>query len=127
MADLKAPVLVVDDHEGTVGILKGLLTRLGFETVEGCTSASSAWDRLEGTEYGLVISDWHMTPMSGHDLLVRLRAKESKRRTPFVVVTADASTDSVVTARRAGADNYMVKPFSAETLKAQLVTVIGDF
>ncbi len=127
MADLKAPVLLVDDHEGTVSILKVLLGRLGFESVEGCADGASAWSRLEDSEYSLVISDWHMAPMSGHDLLVKLRTKETKRRTPFVVITADSSTDSVVAAKRAGADNYMVKPFDAETLKAQLVAVIGDF
>ena len=127
MADLKAPVLVVDDHEGVVGILKALLTRLGFESVDGCTDGVSALAKLEEAEYGLVISDWHMAPTSGYDLLVRLRAKENRKRTPFVVVTADASTESVVAARRAGADNYLVKPFDAETLKTQLAAVLGEF
>ena len=127
MADLKAPVLVVDDHEPVVGILTALLTRLGFTSVEGCTDAGAACARLEDTDFGLIISDWNMAPTSGYDLLVRLRARENKRRTPFVVVTADASTETVVAAKRAGADNFIVKPFNAETLKAQLVSVIGEF
>ena len=124
--NLSAPVLVVDDHPGTVGILKALMARLGFTAVEGFGDALSAWKRLQDGPCALIVCDWNMSPTSGHDFLLKVRARPGER-TPFVLISAENSAARVIEARRAGADNFLVKPFDAATLKQRLSEVLGEF
>lgn len=124
--DLAAPVVVVDDHPGTVGILKALLARLGFTAVEGFGEGAAAWQRLQEGSCALVISDWNMSPMSGHELLLKVRGKDGGR-VPFVLISGENSAERAVKARLGGADNFLVKPFDARTFKACLVEVLGAF
>lgn len=124
--DLATPILVVDDHAATVGVVKLLLRKLGFTAVEGVADGATAWTRLQEKPCGLVISDWNMPSGSGHELLVRVRGKEGDR-IPFVMMTGDNSAERVIQARRAGADNFLVKPFDARNFKACLVEVLGAF
>ncbi|MBI3451779.1 MAG: response regulator [Rhodospirillales bacterium] len=77
--------------------------------------------------FGLVISDWNMEPMTGLQLLREVRADMKLKGTPFIMVTAESKTENVVAAKEAGVNNYIVKPFNAATLKTKLVTVLGDF
>lgn len=123
--NLAAPVLVIDDHPGTVGILKALLTRLGFTAVEGFGDAFSAWKRLQAGPCALVVCDWNMAPTSGCDLLQKVRARAGDR-TPFILISGESSAERVIEARRSGADNFLVKPFNAATLKARLTEVLGE-
>ena len=123
--NLAAPVLVVDDHPAMVGILTALLTRLGFTAVEGFGDALSAWKRLQNGPCALVVCDWNMAPTSGHDLLKQVRGRDGAR-TPFILVSGESSADRVIEARRAGADNFLVKPFDAATLKIRLTEVLGE-
>ena len=82
---------------------------------------------VKETPFGLVISDWYMEPMSGIELLGAIRADEGLKSTPFIMVTAETKTENVSSAKRAGVDNYIVKPFNAQTLKHKIATVLGEF
>jgi two-component system chemotaxis response regulator CheY len=77
-------------------------------------------------QYGLVISDWNMEPMTGFDLLKAVRADPALALTPFIMVTAESKTDNVIAAKKAGVSNYIVKPFNAQTLKTKIEAVFPD-
>jgi len=125
--DLDMPVLIVDDYKTMLRIIRNLLKQIGFQNVDEATDGQAALERLRQRQYGLVISDWNMEPMTGLDLLKEVRADESLRPVPFIMVTAESKTENVVAAKEAGVNNYIVKPFNAATLKNKLVAVLGDF
>ena len=77
-------------------------------------------------EYGLVISDWTMEPMTGFALLQEMRTDPSRSEIPFILVTAESKTDTVIAAKKAGVSNYIVKPFNAQTLKNKIDAVFGE-
>jgi two-component system, chemotaxis family, chemotaxis protein CheY len=124
--DLSMPILVVDDHTTMTRILRNLLRQLGFEDVDDAADGSAALSRMKDKKYGLVISDWNMTPMNGYDLLKELRAQPASAKTPFIMVTAESNTGRVIAAKKAGVSNYIVKPFSAQTLRAKIETVFAE-
>ena len=125
--DLQMPLLIVDDYKTMLRIIRNLLKQLGFNNVDEAIDGSSALTKMREKGYGLVISDWNMEPMTGLQLLREVRADAALKETPFVMITAESKTENVVAAKQAGVDNYIVKPFNAETLKKKLVSVIGDF
>ena len=120
-------VLIVDDYKTMLRIISNLLKQLGFSNVEEATDGAMALGKLRERNYGLVISDWNMEPMTGLQLLKEVRADERLKGVPFIMVTAESKTENVVAAKAAGVNNYIVKPFNAETLKKKLETVIGEF
>jgi two-component system chemotaxis response regulator CheY len=120
-------ILIVDDYKTMLRIVRNLLKQLGFDNVDEATDGAAALTKLRGRKYGLVISDWNMEPMTGYELLKEIRADEQLRPTPFIMVTAESKTDNVIAAKKAGVNNYLVKPFNAETLKSKISAVIGDF
>lgn len=124
--DLAMPILVVDDYQTMVRIIRNLLKQLGFEDVDEANDGSAALEKLKNRKYGLVISDWNMEPMTGYDLLKQVRSDESLRSTPFIMVTAESKTENVIAAKKAGVSNYIVKPFNAQTLKTKIEAVFGD-
>ena len=87
--DLGMPILVVDDYQTMVRIIRNLLKQLGFEDVDDASDGTSALAKLKQKRYGLVISDWNMEPMTGYELLRHVRADDHLRTTPFIMVTAD--------------------------------------
>ncbi|MFN8831913.1 MAG: response regulator [Labrys sp. (in: a-proteobacteria)] len=123
--DLSMPVLVVDDYQTMIRIIRNLLKQLGFEDIDDAADGSAALQKLKEKKYGLVISDWNMEPMTGYELLKEVRADEQLRATPFIMVTAESKTENVIAAKKAGVNNYIVKPFNAQTLKAKIDTVFG--
>lgn len=125
--DKNMNVLIVDDYKTMLRIIGNLLKQLGFNNVDEATDGSMALTMFKGKNYGLVISDWNMEPMSGLDLLKQVRALPSNNNVPFVMVTAESKTENVIAAKQAGVSNYIVKPFNAETLKTKLVSVLGEF
>lgn len=125
--DLTQPVLVVDDYKTMVRIIQNLLKSLGFQEVHGAVTGQEALGKMAEHKYSMIISDWNMEPMSGLDLLNTLRADQANKTTPFIMVTAESKTENVVAAKRAGVNNYIVKPFNAQTLKQKMVAVLGDF
>jgi two-component system chemotaxis response regulator CheY len=125
--DMGLPILIVDDYKTMLRIVLNLLKQLGFHNVDEASDGSEALTKMRGKEYGLVISDWNMEPMTGYQLLKEVRADDSLQKTPFIMVTAESKTDNVVAAKQAGVNNYIVKPFNAATLKGKIAAVIGDF
>ena len=79
---------------------------------------------LRAGRFGLVISDWNMEPMTGLQLLQEVRADAKLKSTPFIMVTAESKAENIVAAKQAGVSNYIVKPFSAETLKSKIEKVL---
>jgi len=125
--DLSMPVLVVDDYKTMVRIIQNLLKSLGFTNVHGALSGDEALAKIEESRYGLIISDWNMDPVSGYDLLLKVREAEATQSIPFIMVTAESKSERVIAAKQAGVNNYIVKPFNAQTLKQKIVAVMGDF
>jgi two-component system, chemotaxis family, chemotaxis protein CheY len=118
-------VLLVDDSKPMIGIIRNLLQHLGINDVDDANDGASALAKMRSKRYGLVISDWNMTPMSGYELLRELRNDPALKRTPFIMVTSESKTENVIAAKKAGVDNYIVKPFNAHTLKAKIETVFA--
>jgi two-component system chemotaxis response regulator CheY len=123
--DLSMPILVVDDYNTMIRIIRNLLKQLGFENIDDASDGASALSKMRGRRYGLVISDWNMEPMTGYDLLKEIRGDPNLARTPFIMVTAESKTDNVIAAKKAGVNNYIVKPFNAQTLKTKIETVFA--
>ncbi len=119
------PILIVDDYKTMLRIVRNLLKQVGFENVDEATDGSSALQKLREKEYGLIISDWNMEPMTGLQLLKEVRTDERLKATPFIMITAESKPENVIEARRAGVNNYIVKPFNAETLRAKLASVLA--
>ncbi|HEY8264158.1 MAG TPA: response regulator [Methyloceanibacter sp.] len=120
------PVLVVDDYKTMIRIIRNLLKQLGFVNVDEAGDGSAALNMMRQKNYGLVISDWNMEPMTGFELLREVRADDQLSRTPFIMVTAESKTENVIAAKKAGVNNYIVKPFNAATLKAKIDAVFGE-
>lgn len=123
--DKNMNILVVDDYQTMIRIIKNLLKQLGFNNVDEATDGRAALEKMVAKGYGLIISDWNMEPMTGLDLLKEVRGKGNN--VPFIMVTAESKTENVLAARQAGVNNYIVKPFNADTLKQKLTSVLGEF
>ena len=124
--DLTKPVLVVDDYSTMIRIMHNLLKQLGFEQVDDANDGSTALAKLRRRDYGLVISDWNMEPMTGFALLREMRSDPALTEIPFIMVTAESKTENVIAAKKAGVSNYIVKPFNAQTLKSKIDAVFGE-
>ncbi|WP_350332888.1 response regulator [Coralliovum pocilloporae] len=124
--DMNMPVLVVDDYKTMIRIIKNLLKQLGFSDVDDAADGTEAFQKMKDRKYGLVISDWNMEPMTGYELLKHVRSDEHLNKTPFIMVTAESKTENVIAAKKAGVNNYIVKPFNAQTLKAKIDAVFGE-
>ena len=123
--DPSMPVLVVDDYKTIIRIIRNLLKQLGFANVDEASDGISALSMMREKDYGLIISDWNMEPMTGYELLREVRADDRLSRTPFIMVTAESKTDNVIAAKKAGVNNYIVKPFNAATLKSKIDAIFG--
>ncbi len=125
--DKNMSILIVDDYKTMLRIIRNLLKQLGFNNVDEAIDGSSALTKLRDKDFGLVISDWNMEPMSGLQLLKEVRADVKLKEIPFIMITAESKSENVIAAKEAGVSNYIVKPFNAATLKGKLTTVIGNF
>ena len=124
--DLSMPVLVVDDYNTMIRILRNLLRQLGFQDIDDAADGTAALAKMRQKQYGLVISDWNMEPMTGYDLLKEVRGDPGLARTPFIMVTAESKTENVIAAKKAGVNNYIVKPFNAQTLQNKIEAVFAQ-
>jgi two-component system chemotaxis response regulator CheY len=124
--DATMPILVVDDYKTMIRIIRNLLKQLGFDDVDEAADGSEALTKMRTKKYGLVISDWNMEPMTGYELLKEVRGDTSLSKTPFIMVTAESKTENVIAAKKAGVDNYIVKPFNAQTLKSKIDAVFAE-
>lgn len=125
--DMSMRVLIVDDYKTMLNIIRNLLLQLGFQNISEATDGATALAKLRDQNFGLVISDWNMEPMTGLQLLKEVRADSRLKQIPFIMITAESKTENVVAARAAGVNNYILKPFTAATLKQKIVAVMGDF
>jgi two-component system chemotaxis response regulator CheY len=123
--DLSTPVLVVDDYKTMIRIIRNLLKQIGFNDVDDASDGADALTKMRSRRYGLVISDWNMEPMTGYELLKEVRADDALKPTRFIMITAESKTENVIAAKKAGVNNYIVKPFNAQTLKTKIDAVFA--
>lgn len=109
-------VLIVDDFSTMRRIIKNILRQLGFNNIVEADDGTSAWDILTKDQIDFIISDWNMPQMTGIELLRKVRASEEFGDLPFLMVTAEAQQENIIEAVQAKVSNYIVKPFTAETL-----------
>lgn len=119
-------VLIVDDFATMRRIVKNILTQLGYKNVIEADDGTTALDVLKSEKVELIISDWNMPKMTGLDLLKAVRADASMANTPFIMVTAEAQQDNIILAVKAKVSQYIVKPFTAETLAEKLQKIFGS-
>lgn len=125
--DMNMRVLIADDHKVMRGILRDLLVQLKFNSIDEAADGGEALDMLREKSYGLVISDWSMDTMSGFELLQEVRADRNLRGLPFIIMSAESKPENVVAAKKAGVSSFIVKPFSTNTLRAKMISVLGEF
>ena len=125
--DLSMRILVVDDFSTMRRIIKNILKQIGFSNVDEAENGQAALAKIgDGGNYDFVISDWNMPEMTGIELLKQVRANESTKDLPFLMVTAEAKKENVVEAVKAGVNNYIVKPFTAEVLQEKISKIFPD-
>ncbi|MDD3764646.1 MAG: chemotaxis response regulator CheY [Nevskiales bacterium] len=118
--DKNMRILVVDDFSTMRRIVKNLLADLGFTNVAEADDGNTAWPMLEAGGFDFVVTDWNMPGMTGIDLLRKIRADARIGKTPVLMVTAEAQRDQIIEAAQAGVNGYIIKPFTAQTLKEKL-------
>jgi two-component system chemotaxis response regulator CheY len=122
--DLQIKILVVDDFATMRKVIRNLLKQVGYENIVEAEDGVTALRTLKSQKIDLIISDWNMPNMTGLELLKAVRADEEIKTTPFLMVTAEALQDNVITAVKAGVSNYIVKPFTAEVLNEKIKKII---
>jgi len=120
MADTNMKFLVVNDFSTMRRIVRNLLKELGFQNVDEAEDGVAALSKLRGSQFDFVVSDWNMPNMTGIDLLKEIRADANLKHLPVLMVTAEAKKENIVSAAQAGANGYIVKPFTAATLEEKL-------
>lgn len=126
IADPATHILVVDDTEVIRRAIKLQLQKIGFQNVDTAEDGLDALTMLRtSNDYGLVISDLQMKAMGGLDLLRSVRADAETCDLPFVMVTGDGDPAHVIAAKKAGVDDYLMKPFNAQTLKQRVEAILG--
>ena len=114
-------ILVVDDFSTMRRIVKNLLKELGFSNFDEAEDGVQAWAAVEAAGgYDFIVSDWNMPQMTGIDLLRKVRASEQFANIPFLMVTAEAQQENIIEAVQARVSNYIVKPFTADTMKQKI-------
>ncbi len=122
---MNMPILIVDDYKTMLKIIRNLLKQLGFGNVDEAMDGSAALQKIRSKNYGLIISDWNMEPMSGLQLLKEVRLDAKVKDVPFIMVTAESKSENIIAAKDAGVSNYIVKPFNAATLRSKIETVLA--
>ena len=118
--DKSMKILVVDDFSTMRRIIKNLLKDLGFSNIQEADDGSTALPMLQQGDFDFVVTDWNMPGMQGIDLLRAIRADDKLKHLPVAMVTAEAKKEQIVAAAQAGVNGYVVKPFTAATLKEKL-------
>lgn len=113
-------ILVVDDFSTMRRIIKNLLKDLGFANIQEADDGNTALPMLQQGDFDFVVTDWNMPGMQGIDLLRAIRADDKLKHLPVLMVTAEAKKEQIVAAAQAGVNGYVVKPFTAATLKEKL-------
>lgn len=120
MPDLNMKILVVDDFATMRRIIKNILKQLGYQNIDEADDGSVALAKLQKDAYDFVITDWNMPNVNGLELLRAIRSSDKLKGMPVLMVTAEALKENIVQAVKEGVNNYIVKPFTAETLKEKI-------
>ena len=119
-------LLVVDDSSTMRRIIKNTLQRLGYEEIFEAENGVEAWDILDkNSDMGVLITDWNMPEMNGLELVKKTRADSRFADIPIIMITTEGGKVEVITAIKAGVNNYIVKPFTPQVLKEKLEVVLG--
>lgn len=122
--DLK--FLVVDDFSTMRRIVKNVLQELGYSRIEEADDGKTALPMLQNGDFDFVITDWNMPGMQGIDLLKTVRADARLSKLPVLMLTAEAKREQIVEAAQAGVNGYVIKPFTAATLKEKLDKIFAS-
>ncbi|TWI72431.1 two-component system chemotaxis response regulator CheY [Desulfobotulus alkaliphilus] len=123
--DTSIKILCVDDFATMRRILKNILKQLGFTNITEADDGTTALEELKKGKFDLIISDWNMPKMSGLELLKTVRGMDDYKDIPFLMVTAEAQKQNVVEAVQAGVSNYVVKPFTAESISEKIEKILA--
>ncbi|KXI27946.1 MULTISPECIES: chemotaxis response regulator CheY [Paraglaciecola] len=121
--DKNMKILVVDDFSTMRRIIKNLLKDLGFTNIQEADDGNTALPMLQQGDFDFVVTDWNMPGMQGIDLLRAIRANPNLKHIPVLMVTAEAKKEQIVAAAQAGVNGYVIKPFTAATLKEKLAKI----
>ena len=122
--DKHIKIMVVDDFATMRKVIRNLLKQVGYENIVEAEDGVIALKTLKSQKIDFVVSDWNMPNMTGLELLKAVRSDEDLKSTPFLMVTAEALQDNVLAAVKAGVSNYIVKPFTAETLNDKITKIL---
>ncbi|MGE3540116.1 MAG: chemotaxis response regulator CheY [Candidatus Tectimicrobiota bacterium] len=125
MLDTNKKILTVDDFSTMRRIIRNMLRQLGYNNIVEAEDGAAAFDLLKREKVDFIISDWNMPNMTGLELLKAVRGDDSLKAIPVLLVTAEALKENVVEAVKAGVNNYVVKPFTAEVLKEKIDAIFG--
>lgn len=123
--DKNMKILVVDDFSTMRRIVKNILRQIGFNNILEADDGSTGLDTLQNEKIGLIISDWNMPKMTGLELLKAVRADNALQDIPFLMVTAESQQENIIEAVKSGVNNYIVKPFTAETLGKKIEQIFN--
>jgi len=123
--DLNMKVMIVDDFATMRRILRNILKQIGFKNIIEAEDGKHALKELKKEKVDLIMCDWNMPEMPGIELLKNIRSDDELKEIPFVMVTAEAQKDNILEAVKSGVSNYVVKPFTAETITEKLYKIFG--
>lgn len=119
-------ILVVDDSSTMRRIIKNTLNHLGYKDLLEAEDGALAWETMtQNADIGVLITDWNMPNMNGLELVKKVRAEQKYADMPIIMVTTEGGKTEVITALKAGVNNYIVKPFTPQVLKEKLEAVLG--
>lgn len=121
--DKNIKILVVDDFPTMRRIIRNLLKELGFSNVEEAEDGAAGLDKVKDGSFQFVVSDWNMPNMDGLSMLQAIRAEPALAKLPVLMVTAEAKKENIIAAAQAGANGYVVKPFTAATLDEKITKI----
>lgn len=126
MSDKNMTIMSVDGFSMMRRIIRSLLSQIGYSNVLDAEDGKAALKALEEQDIDFVISDWNTPGLSGLELLKAIRSNKRLKRTRFLIITPEAKRENIVRAKKAGVDNYIVKPFTAEVLKHKIDQIFTE-
>jgi two-component system, chemotaxis family, chemotaxis protein CheY len=127
MVNNNMKILVVDDSATMRRIVSNVLSMLGFANITTAINGKEALQALGSDDFDLVVSDWKMEPINGLDLLKKIRGDKKLKDLPFIMLSAESDKKSIIETINNGVSEYIVKPFSKETLKGKIQNIFGLF
>jgi len=115
--------LIVDDFTSMRRIIRNILKEIGYNYVDEADNGLGALNKIQTTDFDFIICDWNMPEMDGLSLITAVRAKDDTKHIPVLVVTAEAKKENIIAAARAGANGYVVKPFTSMTLADKISNI----